>query len=215
MKRLNLLITAFLCSFFINAALFSQVRVACIGNSITYGATIKNRSVDSYPAQLGRILGPGWEVKNFGVSGSTLLKKGNKPYINQKAYQEALDYQPNIVVIKLGTNDSKPDNWKYKSEFESNYIELVKTFKGLKTKPEIWLCLPVPCFETKWGINDSTIHGEIIPLVKKVARKTRSKLIDLYTPLTGKPEMFNDGIHPNPQGAGIMAKEIASKIRKN
>ena len=87
------------------------IRVACIGNSITYGARIKNRDRDSYPAVLSRMLGEAYWVKNFGVSARTLLNKGDNPYMNEKAYQDALAFNPNIVVIKLGTNDSKSFNW--------------------------------------------------------------------------------------------------------
>ena len=93
------------------------VRVACVGNSITYGARIKNQSHDSYPAVLGRLLGDKYWVKNFGVSARTMLNKGDHPYMKEQAYQQALAFNPNIVVIKLGTNDSKSFNWVYKADF--------------------------------------------------------------------------------------------------
>ena len=93
------------------------VRVACIGNSITFGAGIKNRSRDSYPSVLARMLGDSYWVKNFGVSARTMLNKGDHPYMNEPAYKNALAFNPNIVVIKLGTNDSKSFNWKYKADF--------------------------------------------------------------------------------------------------
>ena len=77
------------------------IRVACIGNSITYGARIKNRDRDSYPAVLSRMLGEAYWVKNFGVSARTLLNKGDHPYMNEKAYQDALAFNPNIVGLNL------------------------------------------------------------------------------------------------------------------
>ena len=92
------------------------VRVACVGNSITYGAGIKNRSHDSYPSVLGRLLGDKYWVKNFGVSARTMLNKGDRPYMKEQAYQQALAFNPNIVVIKLGTNDSKSFNWVHKAD---------------------------------------------------------------------------------------------------
>ena len=82
------------------------LRVACVGDSITYGSGIKDRHHDSYPAVLGRWLGPGWDVRNFGVSGATLLKKGDLPYFKQKNHEAAVAFTPDIVVIMLGTNDS-------------------------------------------------------------------------------------------------------------
>src|SRR2546427_157899 len=93
------------------------IRVACVGDSITYGSGVAGRETNSYPAVLGRCLGPRFEVRNFGVSGATLLKQGDKPYWNLPAFQDVSEFQPNAIVLKLGTNDSKPQNWAHKAEF--------------------------------------------------------------------------------------------------
>ena len=79
-----------------------KTRIACIGNSITYGSTVINREKNAYPVQLQAMLGDEFDVKNFGVSGATLLKKGNKPYWKESAYNDALAFKPNIIFIKLG-----------------------------------------------------------------------------------------------------------------
>lgn len=115
------------------------VRVACIGNSITFGAGIKNRSRDSYPSVLARMLGDSYWVKNFGVSARTMLNKGDHPYMNEPAYKNALAFNPNIVVIKLGTNDSKSFNWKYKADFMKDAQNMINAFKGLPSQPKIYL----------------------------------------------------------------------------
>ncbi|MDP4184031.1 MAG: GDSL-type esterase/lipase family protein, partial [Bacteroidota bacterium] len=184
------------------------IKVACIGNSITFGATIDDRSRDSYPAQLGTMLGIKWEVRNFGVSGRTLLSKGDYPYIKESAYQEALSWQPDIVLIKLGTNDSKPQNWKYKSDFEKDYLNLIRSFESLKSKPTIILSCAVPVFNNGGEINESIIKNEVNPLVKKIAEEKNLHVIDLYTPFVGKGKLFSDGIHPNSAGATEIAKII-------
>ena len=105
-----------------------RVRVACVGNSITYGAGIKNRSHDSYPSVLGRLLGDKYWVKNFGVSARTMLNKGDRPYMKEQAYQQALAFNPNIVVIKLGTNDSKSFNWVHKADFIKDTQTMIDAF---------------------------------------------------------------------------------------
>ena len=184
------------------------IRVACVGDSITFGAGIEDRQKNSYPAQLGRMLGKSWQTRNLGVSGATLLKQGDLPYWRQKAFSTALAWRPHIVIIKLGTNDTKPQNWKHKEQFAPDYRAMIERFGALDTKPRIWVCLPVPAFPERWGIRDTVIKGEVIPIVRQVAEETGAQVIDLYTPLEGKPEMFPDKIHPNAAGAGVMAREI-------
>ena len=118
MKKKNTLLL-FLCLFSLWAVAQEKkpVKIACVGNSITYGSGIKNQFQNSYPGLLSQLLGEGYDVRNFGISARVLLNKGDHPYMNEKAYQDALAFNPNIVVIKLGTNDSKSFNWKYKADF--------------------------------------------------------------------------------------------------
>lgn len=190
------------------------IRVACIGNSITYGSGIKDRATESYPAVLGQLLGPGYDVKNFGLSGRTLLSKGDRPYTKEKTFQEALLYFPNIVVIKLGTNDTKPQNWQYASEFRQDLFRMILTFKGLPSQPTIFLCYPAKAYAVQWGINDSIIVNGVIPVIKEVAKLYKLKTIDLHKATSGMPELFPDKIHPNAAGARIMATVVYKAVRK-
>ncbi len=194
---------------FIKESDYSEpIRLACIGNSITFGAGIQDRNTNSYPAQLGVMLGESWDVQNFGVSGATLLKKGDRPYWNQRAYKRALEFNPDVVVIKLGTNDTKPMNWKYKDEYVGDYIDLIEQFRKLKANPKIWICYPVPAYPERWGISDKVITEEIMPLIDEIADKTGVPIIDLHKALSDKAEMFPDLIHPNAEGAKLMAEAI-------
>ena len=188
------------------------IRLACIGDSITFGAGIPDRNTNSYPAQLGAMLGNRWDVQNFGVSSVTLLKKGNMPYWNQEAFKKALEFNPDVVVIKLGTNDSKPMNWKYKDEYVGDYIDLIEQFQALEANPKIWICYPVPAYPERWGISDKVITEEIMPLIDEIADKTDIPIIDLYSALSDKAEMFPDLIHPNAEGAKLMAEAICHAL---
>lgn len=190
------------------------VKVACIGDSITDGSNIPDRQNNSYPAQLVSLLRKiddtrEWEAQNFGVGGATLLQKGDKPYIEQPAYRQALVWQPDMVVIMLGTNDSKPQNWAYDTEFVSDYCALIDSFAGLASHPRIWICKPVPAFTDIYAISNRVIRFEIIPLIDEIARQKHVEVIDLYTPLLGADALFPDGIHPNAAGAGRMAQVVA------
>ena len=195
------------------AAREAPKRIACVGDSITFGAAIKDRVKNCYPAQLGRMLGEEYEVRNFGVNGATLLKKGDKPYWKLKAYANARDFQPEVVVIKLGTNDSKPHNWKHKEEYVADYVAFIESFRKLASKPTVWLCYPVPAYPGRWGITDKVMKEEVMPRLDEVAKKSGCKVIDLYSALSDKKEMFPDLVHPNAKGATLIAEAVSSAIK--
>jgi lysophospholipase L1-like esterase len=179
------------------------VRVACIGDSITQGSGSKG---NPYPKQLQQLLGDQWKVGNFGVSGRTLLRKGDFPYWNEKAYQNALAFKPDVVIIMLGTNDTKPQNWKYETEFVADYRDLVKSFLELESKPSVFICRPCPVIGTgNYGIAEKNIQ-EQIPRINALAEELKSGVIDMHAALEKKPEMIPDRVHPNANGAGEMAK---------
>lgn len=186
------------------------VRVACIGNSITFGAGIRNRSRDSYPSVLARMLGDSYWVKNFGVSARTMLNKGDHPYMNEPAYKNALAFNPNIVVIKLGTNDSKSFNWKYKADFMKDAQTMIDAFKGLPSQPKIYLCYPSKAYLTGDGINDDIISKEIIPMIKKLAKKNDLSVIDLHTAMDGMPELFSGPYSSERKGSAGNGKSCLS-----
>jgi len=184
------------------------IKVACIGDSITFGAGLENWRKDSYPAVLGRLLGNGYEVKNFGVNGRTALRKSRSAYWNMKQFRKAIVYKPDIVIIKFGTNDSKPVNWRYKDEFEKDYGDFVDAFLNLSSHPKVYVCQPVPVFSDKYTVSDSVIANEIIPIIEKVGKVRQIKVIELYKTFSGKEKLFHDGLHLNEEGCVFMAKEI-------
>jgi len=206
-QRLLFILTLLLVS--LHPAAAQKVKIACVGNSITYGSGIENRDQFSYPAQLQRWMGDLYEVRNFGVSGATVLSQGDKPWNCQAEYQEAIDFLPDIVIIKLGTNDSKPHNWQHAADFKADYLKLVRDFRTLPGSPRVILALPVPVFvPEKWGIRDSVVKNHIIPLIREVAKETRCETVDLYNPLLPFESCFPDKVHPNAMAAEVMVEEI-------
>lgn len=190
------------------------IRVACIGNSITDGSGIDMADLKGYPAQLQKLLGKGYHVKNYGVGARTMLNNGDHPYMIEQAWRDAQAFQPNIVVIKLGTNDSKDFIWsKHSKEFAGDMQTMVNALRKLPSNPKIYLCTPIKAFRDKWGITDSVIVNGVIPAIRQVAKKNKLTVIDLHAVLTDEASMTHDMIHPNEKGAGQMAKAIADAIR--
>ena len=188
-----------------------KTRVACVGDSITYGACVQDRANNCYPAVLGRLLGERHEVRNFGVSGSTLLKKGDKPYWTQKAFKQATEFNPALVVIKLGTNDTKPQNWKHKAGFEADARAMVRHFRELPGKPRVFVALPVAVLKSSFGINEKGVR-EQLPVLAKVAREEGAGLIDLHSAVAAAELFDKDGVHPNAAGAMKIAEIIHAAL---
>jgi len=184
----------------------SPIKVACVGDSITQGVGASGGM--AWPDQMGKLLGEKWDVKNFGVSGTTLLQSGDSPYQKQAAFKNAKDFNPDVVVILLGTNDTKPQNWKNKKHFVADYTDLVKQFDKLPSKPRVFICYPPYIANNgNFGINEPATKEEI-PLVDKVARATSAGVIDVHGALQGKDAMIPDKVHPNNDGAAEIAKAV-------
>jgi lysophospholipase L1-like esterase/pimeloyl-ACP methyl ester carboxylesterase len=202
-------------STFISTAIAqSTVKIACVGNSITYGAGVADREKNAYPAQLQAMLGSKYEVMNFGVSGTALLRKGNIPYWNTTAYTAALESKPDVVFIKLGTNDSKSMNRPFYNEFESDYKELIRSFRESGHHPRIILLLPVPSFlADSNSIYEEVIKTQIIPRIQQVAYETGIEVIDLHSLFIDKESLLPDKIHPAAAGATIIAKRLYEAVK--
>ncbi len=186
----------------------STIRVACVGDSITYGKNISGRETNSYPAVLARLLGRGYEVGNFGVSGTTLLKRGDYPYWRTAAFHDATAFNAHIVIIKLGTNDTKGRNWQFGDDFAGDLRDLIAHFRNQPNRPEIRLCVPAPMYGVFRYLNDRTLRREVIPVLERIADEEQVRLIDIYTALDDQSELFPDGVHPNREGAARIAETV-------
>lgn len=217
MKNLKILLGLILFAFLIQETSGQQkiTKIAFIGNSITEGTGLSNPKSQSYPGQLANMLNSDWQVGNFGVSGRTMLKKGDYPIWNENKFKEALAFEPNIVVIMLGTNDSKYYNWAHKADFYNDYVSMIDTFANLSSKPKIYICYPLKVFKLLYDIDDKVIHDEIIPIIHQISIDKNLQIIDFYTPTSDKPEIFSDGIHPTANGAHFVAEIFYNELTGN
>lgn len=194
------------------------IRVACVGNSITYGTGIEDRAHDSYPSQLQRMLGDKYVVGNFGKPGATLLYHGHRPYVVQKEFKEALAFKGDIAVIHLGINDTDPRNWpNYRDEFVKDYLSIMDSLRAANPKVRFILARMTPIADRHPRFISGTKqwHGEIQSAIETVARLSGAELIDFHEPLYPYPNLLPDAIHPNPEGAGILAKTVYGGITGN
>ncbi|MDE3182375.1 MAG: sialate O-acetylesterase, partial [Bacteroidota bacterium] len=216
MKKIFLLsITTYL---FFCCHLFAQnkkIKVACIGNSVTYGYRLKNPATESYPAQLQDMLGERYEVKNFGHSGATLLRKGHNPYYKTNEFREAIKLDADIAIIELGLNDTDPRDWNnYSNDFLGDYSWLIDTLRKVNPDMKIYTCLMTPIFHRHPRFRSGTRDWfwKIQNLIPEIAKVNHTGLIDLHAPFYFHPDLFADALHPNKEGAIIMARTVYSSI---
>lgn len=191
------------------------LKVACIGNSITYGAGLKDRATESYPAVLQNLLGTEYQVANFGHSGATLLKKGHRPYFQTHEFKAAMEYQTDIAIIHLGLNDTDPRNWpEYGGDFTGDYSWLIDTLKKVNPKVRILVSRLSPIFSGHPRFQSGTHnwHQQIQELMPDIASANQAQLVDLYTPLQNRPDLFADNLHPDKEGAAIIARTFYQAI---
>ena len=192
-----------------------KVKVSCVGNSITYGMKLENRERDCYPAQLQRMLGEGYEVGNFGKSGATLLRHGHRPYMEQEEFRQALDFAGDIVVIHLGINDTDPRNWPhYADEFVGDYLALIDSLRSRNPEARFYVAKMTPIGHThpRFLTGTKQYHGEIQAAIEEVVRHSGAQYIDFYEPLYHYPWMLPDAVHPNAEGATLLAREVYSAV---
>ncbi|MBS1705641.1 MAG: discoidin domain-containing protein [Armatimonadetes bacterium] len=193
---------------FIAAMALSPIRVACVGDSITDDIGIR----PTYPAQLQQMLGPNYEVGNFGVSGMRMVRNFEASYWATDKFKKSMEFQPNIVVIMLGTNDSNNACWsQIRDRFYPDARALVNTYRMLPSKPKVFLGIPVPSF-TQGDDREKYLATEIRPLLRQLAREENLPIIDFETPLRGRKDLYPDLLHPNPTGLGIMAQTVYLSI---
>lgn len=195
------------------------IKVACVGDSITAGAGASSGATN-YPSVLANLLGASYSVGNFGRSGATLLKNGDFPYWGVAEFAASDAFAPDIVVIMLGTNDSKsgptptfPNNWQYKAEFAGDYAALIDHYRALPSHPLVFCCIICPVYYGgAFGITSPVVQNEVIPLIIQTANAKSAPLIDVNTALSGMPQNIPDNVHPNDTGYAILAQTVYGPI---
>lgn len=201
-----------------------QIKVACVGDSITYGHGISDWKKNNYPAVLQELLGEDYHVANFGSSGACVNPDGDQPYVSRDIYKEALEYDADIIIFMMGTNDAKPENWTDAEGFMEDYMELVYSLTEGENTPKVYFGLCTEAYFTEdadksTGITSYDIQPAVIDeIVETIELRALTsgavmELIDIHSLSEAHPEWFEaDGIHPNNDGAKAMAEAVAEAI---
>ena len=190
--------------------IFSRKRIACVGNSITYGY-LTNSVEETYPYKLQKMLGDSVEVRNFGVPGAAVQFDKFTTYLKTEAYKDLKLFRPEVIIVKLGTNDSRPDEWVNEDFFYADYLRLVRRMKSISD--QVYLCYPILPYGVKWQERDDILRNKVMKLIKRVSEEEQLPVINLYREeMRDSVNYYPDGIHPTSNGYDIIAKIIYDNL---
>ena len=191
-----------------------MTRVACIGDSITWGFTLLNPWEQSYPARLQGLLGPDYEVRNYGYNDASARFDADTPYVKKKVYRDSLAWEPDIVLLMLGTNDTKRRNWD-PDIFRRDYTRIVDAYLALPSAPRVVLIAPIRIFLPLripiLGLYPETMETGVRPAIRDIAQEKGLQFVDLQD-LFSDTRYCRDGVHPQATGARMLADAIHAAV---
>lgn len=194
-----------------------QIKIACVGDSITYGHGTTGWPGNNYPSQLQNLLGEGYHVNNYGVSSFAVQVNADRSYRTLEHYQQSLAFDADFVVFMMGSNDSKPINWVDAETYKADLVSLLDSYGDAR----ILLCTPASAFFLEGQTEGTTNHNiqplvveEIAEITRQVAAERNCPLVDIHALTSQHPEWFaKDGVHPNNDGAAAIAQAICDALK--
>ena len=207
----------------------TPVRVACIGDSITWGYAMTNRVAECYPMVLQELLGDGYEVRNFGDPGAGVYehcrREGRpKAWRLRDEYAKVLAFKPDIIISNLGINDAVEFMGEFGPEgilrgtFRDQYVSLLRSFETEGRRPRfiLWTRLGPTGkgHRLKGKPNASLMETDLAEVAERVGAETLDMLTPL-TPFAETPDFAKDGIHPEGGAQRVIAERTLARIDLN
>ncbi len=189
------------------------IKVAAVGDSLTYGYGLENRREEAYPSVLLDLLGSHYQVSNYGMSGRSLLSTSDYPYLQEKNAQASLQSDADIVIIMIGSNDSRAAYWN-KEQFIKEYRAFAEAYLQMASQPEVFLVAPPHVPTSRFGLNNDIVRDELQAIVAETATDLGVHFVNLYPVTEGKMDYYSDGLHLTPLGNQVIAQEIFSALMR-
>jgi sialate O-acetylesterase len=208
----------------------TDLRIACVGNSITAGARVTDPSQYGYPAILSDLLQSGGYqkclVRNFGIGGATVLKFG-MPNI-WRVLDSLKLFVPDIVIIEVGTNETVGEprrNWEHIDAFETDYQEYINRLRVINPACRIILCSPPDMVLTTPNLPADRVANlterrpriwELRERIRTLSKAEGIYFLDLSKAFRGRPDLMTpmDGVHPNQAGYAFLAEQLFHLLKK-
>jgi lysophospholipase L1-like esterase len=214
--------------------------VVAFGDSTTAPRIVNKKPLTVYADLLGRELpekGLDAVVVNAGIGGH------NTGHARARFARDVLAYQPNLVVIQFGINDSGVDVWKTPpatkprvaiDRYEANLRYLIGALRARQS--QVILMTPNPL---RWTDKLKAMYGKppykpddpngfnvllhrYAGVVRQIAQQEKLPLIDIYATFEkhgqaeghSTDELLLDGMHPNAKGHRMIADLLFAQINQ-
>ncbi len=189
--------------------LSSGPKIACVGDSLTYGYGLFNRNRDSYPSQTDAFLPSHWEIRNYGINGACATAGHPDFYLNNPV-EELAAWDADIIILMLGSNDSKDSIWNSRDSYIKGMGRILNRIKGINTR--VVLMTPPPCHLNLFGISNERIQNEVIPALRQFAGSEGYRLLETGELFRDEEGIYLDNIHMNSKGYGILSFLVAETL---
>lgn len=207
-----------------------------MGDSITFGLMATSAEY-SYPSVLQSLLGESYGVSNFGKSGATVIndydevKDRYSPYTKSEECKQAMQSEPDIVILMLGMNDANPTHHfneenggpisdYYLGLYESVLTEMIERLLSLPSSPQIYLVKTTEMTrKVEEGFEPDYVRHFLENLMKirgiqeKVAQNKKVNLIDTYENMQ-VDSYYRDGCHLTDEGYHKLGEVIWKALKK-
>ncbi len=210
----------------------SPVKIACIGDSITYGYKIVTTNSETgelenteltYPAKLQALLGEGYEVGNFGKSSAYLLaddhelnvKKGQgKSYTDQAEYTASIEFAPDIVLIMLGTNDIRSMVSAEANEaVKDALVSLVDAYQALESVQRVYVVSSI--YTQVDNVCKPIADGILQQVQYEAAVESGAEYVDIFSYTRDYYDVMlhrSDRLHPIAESVGAISSTVHALI---
>jgi lysophospholipase L1-like esterase len=190
------------------------IRITCVGASDVSSPT--PYGTPNWPDYIASLLGYEYTITNCGASGTTMIQQGNAPYWNTQQYTNGINSAPDIVIIMLGSNDSKPYNWVYQTNYTPDYEQMINQYRNLPSHPRIYLATLLTVYGAgNYDITDPIVTGQLCPIIKQIAFDEGLPVVDINAATKNMPQNFPDNVHPDIAGAKVVAQTYFSALMNN
>lgn len=208
---------------------FSEVKIACLGDSITAAANLEdeeNYQQYAYPARMRELLGA-QEVYNLGIGGSSIGRYWADAYVDR--YQE-IPEDTDIIIVMGGTNDGFCVSEKEFGNLEERAYrtfcgDLDELMRGLKENypdAEVFFVTPLPNILQDYLMSERDYllpQKQFVDVIITLAKEYGYNVIDLYNSNILDSHDANvvadyvpDGVHGNHDGYQIIAEHFAAEL---